>query len=64
MNLKIQSIKINTYNCVISVYFNVTHFYLSVHTSASLRDFVSLVNLLLSFFIFLKRFLELLSRTD
>lgn len=38
--------------------------YLSVHTSASLRDFVSLVNLLLSFFIFLKRFLELLSRTD
>lgn len=37
MNLKIQSIKINTYNCVISVYFNVTHLFVCSHVGVPQR---------------------------
>lgn len=37
MNLKIQSIKINTYNCVISVYVNVTHLFVCSHVGVPQR---------------------------
>ena len=37
MNLKIQSIKINTYNCVLSVYVNVTHLFVCSHVGVPQR---------------------------